>query len=161
MSGLINGKPENTNLLQPTKFLLTFRDIPDVTYFCQGVNLPGVTAGEAIQVTPNLDLHVAGTKIVYNDFQIEFMVNEDLSSWKNIYDWIKENTTDRVKRFDTTSEAILTILSNNNIPKMRVKFTRIFPTSVSDIKFDTRLSAQQDITATASFKYNYYDIEIL
>jgi len=42
----ITRSPENTNLLQPTKFLLTFDRIRATQYFCQSVNLPGVSLGE-------------------------------------------------------------------------------------------------------------------
>jgi hypothetical protein len=34
----------------------------------------------------------------------------------------------------------------------------MFPLSLSDIKFDTQLSADTIVTATASFQYEYFDI---
>ena len=41
--------PQNTNYLQPSKFLLSFDRMPTVQYFCQEVNLPGVSMGQAKQ----------------------------------------------------------------------------------------------------------------
>ena len=53
--------PENTNPLQPTKFLLTFKKIKDTQYFCQSVNIPGVSLGEVVRATPFLDMYSPGT----------------------------------------------------------------------------------------------------
>ena len=83
-------KPENTNFLQPTKYILTFPEVPDMIYFCQKANIPGVSLGQAIQETPNLDLFHSGTKISYNTFDVTFLVNEDLSAWTTIYNWMKD-----------------------------------------------------------------------
>jgi len=160
MSGLIT-KPKNTNLLQPTKYTVSFPEISDTIYFCQKVNLPGVTISELTQVTPNLDLFVPGTKIAYGNFEMEFLVNEDLSSWLFIHDWMRGITTDMGYRTQPKAEAILTIFSNQNNPKIRVKYRDIFPLNVSDIEFDTTKSAEEHIYATASFKFNYFDIERL
>jgi hypothetical protein len=160
MSGLIK-KPKNTNLLQPTKYTVSFPEIPDTVYFCQKVNLPGVSITELTQVTPNLDLFVPGTKITYNNFDMEFLINEDISSWLYIYNWMRGITTDMGSRTKPQTQAILTIFSNQNNPKIRIKYRDIFPLNLSDIQFDTTQSAEEHMYATATFKYNYFDIEKL
>ena len=160
MTGLIT-KPKNTNLLQPTKYTVSFPEISDTIYFCQKVNIPGVTITELTQVTPNLDLFVPGTKISYGNFDMEFLVNEDLSSWLFIHNWMRGITTDMSYRTQPKAEAILTVFSNQNNPKIRIKYRDIFPLSVSDIQFDTTQSAEEHMYATASFKINYFDIERL
>jgi hypothetical protein len=63
------------------------------------------------------------------------------------------------KRKESTKQAILTVMSNQNNPKLRVKLNNIFPMSLSDLEFDTTLSAEEHITATASFRYDWFDIE--
>jgi len=158
MSGLIT-KPKNTNLLQPTKYSVSFPEISDTIYFCQKVNLPGVQVTELPQVTPNLDLFVPGTKMTYGTFDIEFLVNEDLSAWLYIHDWIRGITTDQQYRTKPRCQAILTVYSNQNNPKFRIKFMDIFPLSLGDIEFDTTLSADDHLSSTASFRFNYFDIE--
>ena len=84
---LLNRNPENTNLLQPTKFLLTFARLPATQYFCQEVNLPGVTLGTVDRATPFLDMYSPGTKLKYDDLDITFVVDEELQSWKDMYNW--------------------------------------------------------------------------
>jgi hypothetical protein len=164
MSGAITTHPATTNLLQPTKYLLNFPEISETIYFCQKANIPGVSLGAALQVTPNLDIYHSGTKIEYNTFEVTFMVNEDLSSWLSIYNWmvdLSSVTGSYNRRQESKKQAILTIMSNLNNPKLRVKLNNIFPISLSDLDFDTTLSAEEHMVATASFRYDLFDIEIL
>jgi hypothetical protein len=157
-------KPENTNFLQPTKYILTFPEVPDMIYFCQKANIPGVSLGQALQETPNLDLFHSGTKISYNTFDVTFLVNEDLSAWTTIYNWMKDLSsveTTYTKRKEGRKQAVLTVMSNQNNPKLRVKLMNLFPTSLSDLEFDTTLSAEEHITATVSFRYDWFELEQL
>lgn len=155
-------KPNNTNLLQPTKYILTFPEVSDTVYFCQKANLPGVSLGVALQSTPNLDLFHSGTKLSYNTFDVTFLVNEEMTAWLQIYKWMVdlssvENTYSRRK--ESTKQAVLTVMSNVNTPKLRIKFSNPFPMSLSDLDFDTTLSADEHMLATASFRYEWFDIE--
>jgi hypothetical protein len=52
-------------------------------------------------------------------------------------------------------------MSNQNNPKLRVNFINIFPVSVGSLDFDTTLSAEEHISASASFRYDYFTIEKL
>lgn len=153
-------KPENTNYLQATKFLLSFPAIADTSFFCQKVNIPGATLPEMLRVTPTTDLYTPGTRLVYNTMDIEFSINENLSSWLIIYDWMRDNSTPGSFRYRNV-DAIVTVLSNMNNPKLRIKYSNVFPTALTDIEFDTRLSAEQHISASATFRFDFYEIEVL
>ena len=74
----LNRNPQNSNLLQPTKFLLTFDRIGDIQYFCQTVSIPSVSLGEVNRATPFLDMFSPGTKLNYDPLDIEFLINEDI-----------------------------------------------------------------------------------
>jgi hypothetical protein len=50
---------------------------------------------------------------------------------------------------------------NQNNPKLRIKYLNIFPISVGDLEFDTTLSAEEHVIATASFRYDLFEIEPL
>ena len=155
-------KPENTNFLQPTKFVLTFPEVPDMIYFCQKVNIPGVSLGQAVQQTPNLDLYHSGTKLEYSTFDVSFLVNEDLTAWTTLYKWMLDLSSvesSYTKRKESRKQAVLTIMSNQNNPKLRIKYLNLFPISVSDLELDTTLSAEEHIVATASFRYDWFEIE--
>jgi hypothetical protein len=163
---VLNRNPQNTNLLQPTKFLLTFSRISTVQYFCQEVNLPGVSLGEVNRATPFLDMFSPGTKLTYDPLDITFTIDEELKSWTNLYDWFTSMADpdgfegrDHPRELQNNkhfSDATLTILSALNNPLLRVNFTNVFPLTVSDINFDTKLSADTIITAKATFRYQSY-----
>ena len=84
---VFNRNPQNTNLLQPTKFLLTFNRLKETTYFCQTVEIPSISLGEVDRASPFLDMYSPGTKLKYDPLDVTFVVNEDLQSWKDMYNW--------------------------------------------------------------------------
>ena len=162
----LNRSPENTNFLQPTKYLLTFDRIRTTQYFCQTVNLPGVSLGEVNRATPFLDMYSPGTKLTYEPLQIEFILDEKLQGWKNLYDWFltmadpdgfeKRDGSKELQTNKHLSDATLSILSGLNNPLIRIQYTNLFPLSISDIRFDSTQSADTIMTATATFRYQSY-----
>jgi len=159
--------PDNTNPLQPTKFLLTFDKIRDTQYFCQTVNIPGISLGEVVRTTPFLDMYSPGTKLNYEPLDIEFIVDSELNSWKNMYNWfISMADPDGFEKRDHNTaapstkhmtDAILTVMSSLNNPVARIQYRNLFPTSLGQIQFDTQLSAENIITCRASFRYESYN----
>lgn len=170
---VITRSPENTNLLQPTKFLLTFDRIPDVTYFCQEVNIPGLRLNVPTYNTPFVDIPIAGNKLTYNTLTVKFLIDEKIQSWKNIHSWFRalaspESFEERKRLSEiqnqfkkqtlkSYSDGTLTILTGLNNPGIRVLFVNMFPISLSDISFDTTLSADHIITADVEFAFESYD----
>jgi hypothetical protein len=166
--------PQNTNLLQPTKFLMSFDRIPDTQYFCQSVNIPGINGSQIPVSSPGLDYYLAGNKITYNNLSITFLLDEEMLSWRNIHKWFRsfaspEGTSERKnlseiqnpnKKYEMSpySDASLNIITNLNNSNIRVEFYNLFPISLSDVQFDTRLSAEESMTADATFVFEYYNI---
>ena len=164
--------PQNTNYLQPTKYLLTFDRIGSVQYFCQAVNIPGVNIGQSPINLPSADIYAPGNKIMYNQLNIDFAVDEKLDSWRQIHDWFRsiaapESFSERKRLTDVQNQyrtggprnygdATLTVLNNLNNPSIRVKFVNVFPISLSDIQFDTKLSADDIVTADVTFVYESF-----
>jgi hypothetical protein len=165
--------PLNTNLLQSSKFILAFNRLPTVQYFCQEANLPGVSLGSTEFNTPLVNVPVAGNKLEYSEFKVTFLVDEQLQSWYELYKWMlaiaspksftERSTLNQLQNQFTSktsyySDASLTIMSALNNPLIRINYQRMFPIELSDIDFDTQKSADNIITATATFRYEYFDI---
>lgn len=167
--------PENVNYLQATKFLLTFDRIGSTQYFCQAVNIPGISIGQVMLNTPSGDVYSPGNKISYNQLNIDFTVDEKLDSWQQLHAWFRSiaspESFDERKRLTSQqnqyhnnklnqySDATLTVLNNLNNPVLRVKFTNVFPVSLSDINFDTKMTADDIIYSTATFVFDYHTFE--
>lgn len=164
---VLNRNPQNTNPLQPSKFLLTFSRAGAVPYFCQQVNLPGMSMGSAPFDTPTLDISYPGHKLSFNTLNVTYIVDEELTAWKNIYDWFlalgHPDMKERKRLLElqggsNTSDATLTILSALNNPIARIQFYNAFPIDMTDIDFDTTQSADTIIYSTVTFKVGYYEV---
>lgn len=162
----LNRNPENTSLLQPTKFLLTFGRIVNTQYFCQTVDVPSISLGEVQRETPFLDMYSPGTKLTYQPLAMSFILDSELASWKNLYDWFisiadpdgfgGRSANRELQQQKQFSDAILTVLNGLNNPVLRIEFTNVFPLTLSSINFDTRLSSDTILTCDATFRYQSY-----
>jgi hypothetical protein len=171
--------PSTVDGLQSTKFRLTFERLPGLTYFCQSANLPGVSLTEIPRPTPFIDLYHPGEKMLYDTFNVTFLVDEELRSWIELHDWIRgatfptnfeeyvnlsrsspgANIRAIYNRMPVYSDASLTIYSNKNNPQFRVKLVDVFPTNVGSILFNVSDTAENIVTADATFRFSYYNIE--
>jgi hypothetical protein len=146
--------------------LLTFARIPNTQFFCQEVNIPGVSLGEVDRVTPFLDMFSPGTKLKYDPLDVEFIVDAQLQSWKDIYNWFTSiadpdgfegrRISREIQNNTNFSDATLTVLSALNNPVVRIEYLNCFPLTLSDIRFDTKSSADNIITCRATFRYQSY-----
>ena len=175
----INRNPTNPNFLQPNKYQLNFGRSPNVRYFCQSLSVPGISMSEVPQTTPFVDVYVPGEKAIYDLLNITFIVDEELKSWLEIHDWIRAMTfpkefeeykkLDRLNRYTTNiptvkpqySDATITLLSSSNTPYYNFKFYDVFPTTLSTFVMSATDSPDTIITADATFRYSYFDVEKL
>jgi hypothetical protein len=114
-----------------------------------------------MRTTPLLDIYSPDTKLQFNPLDITFTIDEELQSWKNLYDWFfdianPESFQNRKAGKDTWSDATLTVYSALNNPLIRIQYYNCYPTSLSDIDFDTASSADTILTGHASFRYQSY-----
>ena len=167
--------PQNTNFLQSTKFVLTFPRISTTQYFCQEINLPGISISEVVQPTPFVDLSRPGDKLKYEALNITFIVDEALESWSSIHDWLRgmafPTNFDEYKNLKNLNpiatyssspqytDGTLNVLSGLNNVKFSIDFVDIFPISLSSIQFNSTAIDTPTITATATFKYSWYNIK--
>lgn len=174
---VLTRQPQNTSPLQTTKYVFVMPRINNVQYFCQEANLPGLSLPEMPRPTSVVDLYAPGNKLVYNRLSLEFIVDAELKAWMDIHDWMRELTTPvkneeysnlwrrttviDPKQMAQYADGMLTIYSALNNPKFRIKYTNLFPTSLSDIQFSSRGSSDDILTATVDFRYDYYEIERL
>ena len=80
---------KNRNFLAPTGFRLVLNRSPKVAFFSNAANLPGIILGEATQPTYLKDIPTPGDKIVFDDFNIRFLVDEDLKNYMELQNWIR------------------------------------------------------------------------
>ena len=162
--------PDNTNFLQTTKYTFVIANLPFARYFCQNVNLPGVTSNEIEVPNPFSSTYRHPTKMSFEAFTITFLVDEDLKVWEETFKWIvsltrPESYSQYIKSFNREAspyqDGILTINTNANLSNIRIKFRNVFPVSLGGIQFSTMNSADTTPTADVTFRYDIFDIERL
>jgi hypothetical protein len=170
----LNLTPVDQNLLQGSKFSLSFVRLPYVQFFIQDLNIPGISTAPLEQPTPFINVPIAGNKMVYEKLVMTFINDEALLSWSTVNDWIKgyslpDNFQDYKnlplqQRLRTNSpkpqfsDGIMTVLTNKNNPILSMNFQDLFPISLSGIQMSTKESAINVLTATAEFGYKSYSI---
>lgn len=157
--------------LQQNKFTVSFPRISDVAYDCQSVNIPGLILGSALQATSFTDMPVAGDKIEHDTLTIRFIIDEDMTNWLQIYNWVKSLGFDQ--SFDQynnqkdkdgnplgdAADCIVNINTNKGVLNLIVKFTNCIPVTLTGIEFDNTVTEISPLIGEATFKYAYYEIE--
>ena len=169
---------ENRNFLAPVGFKFTLKRSPAAAFFCNQANIPDITLGIAEQPTYLRDIPIPGDKIQFGDLNISFLVDEDLTNFMEIQNWIRGlGYPETLKQFDELeekgqlndafgqyaqsgddiySDGTLQILSSNLVPQFNVTFNDLFPYSLSTLSFDARDTDIEYFTADVSFKYTMY-----
>lgn len=128
---------------------------------------------------PFVDLYSPGEKAIYDVLSITFLVDEELKAWLEIHDWIRGmtfpenfdeyanlNNLNNYTRYANTktpqfSDGEITLLSSSNTPYIKFKLYDLFPISLSTFVVSTADTPDSVITADATFRFAYFDVESL
>ena len=160
--------PFNRSFLSNNKFDFVLKRIPNFTFLVQGVNLPGLTIQSSSINTPFSAVSIPGNQITFGSLSLTFMVDEDMQSWYELYNWIVQlgnpKGYNKVGTLtgkpgsvtSTTSDATLYVKTNSNNPNFQFNFIDVYPTELGEMSFATT-DNQEFITSTATFNYGYYE----
>ena len=148
-------QPTNINPLADVQFKFDVAALPNTSFFIQTVNLPGISLEAATIATPQLQNFSRHTGIItYEPLSVTFMIDEYLKNWQEIFEWM-------IGEESKYTTAVLTILSSSMNPTMEIHFKDIFPTSLSEIPFNSTTTDPIYQVATVSFNYTEYIIKNL
>jgi hypothetical protein len=172
----LDRQPTNTNFLLPTSFQFDLKRTPAISFFCQSVNIPSVSLGEIEQPTRfSLPVKRSGETFTYDDLEVEFVIDEDMKAWTEIYNWMTTLTavesfkdyrdakhgkppTDELNHY---SDASLLVTNSAKVPILNVKFEGVFPKTLSNIPFTSTVTDTEPIVGTVTFGYTSYEVETL
>ena len=80
--------PAQLNPLSPNGFQFAVQKLPDITFFCQQANLPGIMLGEPVFATPFSTQPIPGDTLSYEPLELQFLVDENMQNYKVLYNWI-------------------------------------------------------------------------
>ena len=167
--------------MSPLGFKLILTKTPKVDFLCQSANIPQISMGTAIQPSYLKDIPVPGDKVLYDDLNVRFLVDEKMENYLAIHKWItglgypeslgqfsqlkKDDfrtdasvSDDADPRYFEFSDATLQILNSNYKPSVLVNFKDAFPIALSTLEFDVSNRDYSYFTAEVTFKYTIYNI---
>ena len=148
-------QPKNINPLADVQFKFDVAALPNTSFFIQTVNLPGVSLEGANIGVPQLQNFSRHTGVItYEPLSVTFMIDEYLKNWQEIFEWM-------VGEDNKYTTAVLTIVSSSMNPTLEIHFKDIFPTSLSEIPFNSTTTDPIYQIGTVSFNYTEYIIKNL
>lgn len=166
--------PAQLNPLSPNGFQFSVQKLPDITFFCQQVNLPGITLGEPVFATPFSTQPVPGDTLSYEPLNLQFMVDENMQNYRILYNWIvalgfpesyeqyiAQNSADTTAYGELAknySDATLIILDSNNQPTQTIQFYDVFPTTIESMTFASTNEDVNYVIGNVTFKFGWYKI---
>jgi len=170
----LDQQPTEINFLNPNNFKFLLRRAPNIQFYIQRVNLPGVSSPPAEQQNPFVVRPLPGGPAIYEPLQIEFKVTENLLNYLELYNWfhaahhstnLKEYGVLRdVPKYSDAgilSEIVLVILDSSRVPTFEIVYHDAFPTALSAVTFGSDADGVQYAMCTATFSYHYFEIENL
>lgn len=167
----IDNTPTNRNFLSPLNYKFSIKKTPNVNFYCQRVNIPDIKLESPVVGTPFVNVPYPGEHIDYYDLNIEFIVDEDLTNYREINTWITSlgkpdnfgQYADISKNPDYTGTGIYSdlsvmVLNSARQPNYEFLFKDAFPTYLSGFKLQTTDEDINYITVEATFKYTLFTV---
>lgn len=156
------------NYLSPIETRFTIKRLPNVSFFTQSVNVPGLNLGETVIPTPFKSIIQHGDKLEYDSLNIQVAMDENMNSFIEVRNWIiglsKPNNFEQYANLQAGdgvySDATLIILNSSKNPNIEITFKNLFPTSLGEIAFDTRDTDIPVPVCSMSFKFSEYDLKL-
>ncbi len=160
----------NKNFLSPLGYKFTLARAPALTYNVQNIRFPGVQMSNSESPTPFVPIPVTG-KLTYSPLDLTFRVNEDMTDYLEIYNWMVALASpvnfDAYKALENQnagavenlrSDLNLQIMNSSMNSNIMITFYDAFPVSIGDIEFNSTDTSVNYIECNVEFKYLRYDI---
>src|SRR5689334_20118145 len=92
-SSLLQAVPANPNYMQASKFTFILPALSITPYFVTKVMMPTVSTNAAVQENSRARIYRHGDRLEYGPLEITFIVDEDLKSYEQAYDWLRSLTS--------------------------------------------------------------------
>lgn len=164
--------PANINPLSPNGYMFSISKLPSISFFCQSVNIPGITLGAPEFGNPFNVAPIPGETLTYDQLTVQFLVDENMENYRAIYNWIialgfpesyqqyttfvSGDTTNYSELARNYSDASLQILSGSNNIAAQIQFNDMFPISLDSLQFAGTNTDVQYLVGNATFRYGYY-----
>jgi len=158
----------NLNYLQPTGFrvIIDRTRYPNLEYFAQTVSHPGATLSPLELPTRRItSVPLAGDKITYSEVSFDILLDENMTSYREMYDWMIRITNEgqvsageRGTKKPTYADITLAVLTSHNNTAQKIRYKDCVPTGLGAIEFQSTAGDTQYLTFSASFRFAQFEI---
>jgi hypothetical protein len=157
----------NRNYLQPTgfKFIVNRQNYPNLEYFAQSLVHPGASVSPVELPTSRVTrVPLAGDKINYGEMSVDIILDEDMTSYKEMQNWLERIvndghiTEDRNGKIATASDITVIILNSHNNNAVTIKYQDCVPTSIGQLTLASNVQDVAYTTFNVSFRFSQFVI---
>ena len=158
--------PQNTNFLNPQNFKLVLKRAPLLEFFAIAVRLPDLMLMSVDIGTQFVPIKTTETHVSYSQMTVQFLVDEQLNNYNEIYDWINRrgfpvdynqyrSISSQKQESGRWLDSDISVLVENSNHKAVGEFTLIdaHPTSLSGIQLNTTDNDIRPASATVVFDF--------
>jgi len=165
----MTGITGNVNYLQPTgfKIIIERTRLPNFTFFAQTVNHPTMTVDAAeVPFRGIRSVPQPGDTLTFGELQMQAIIDEDMNSYIELYNWIKSSACEPIIPEAGRSEGLIPTVgdikvcilnSKNNVSNI-ITYQNAFPTSVGQISLESTIDIVTYPTFDVSFRFSEFTI---
>lgn len=168
----LQGTPDNLNHLREknVKAQLTVSRIPTINFFTTTVTMPGFTIGQIERPGLNKILPEPGNTLEKDPLTVQFIVDEDLKNWLEIYQWMlgmgfPESFKKSCEWIESQDGALgethpyksnlqILLLKNSMFPNYRFTFHNAFPINLDGFDL-TFAGTDEAVVSNVTFTYSH------
>jgi hypothetical protein len=168
--GALNQVPPTFNLQSGIGYQFHIKRLPNVNFFVNRVNTPGVSLPPAIEHTPFIIIPKPGDHIIYEPLVLNFLIDEGLNNYFELQKWLATIAGRRGGRaygelaknpeytgHGVMSEILVSILNAQKNVIRTITYHDAWPTSLTKLDHDAQATAVPYLDATATFLFTDYD----
>lgn len=148
-----NGTPLAFDGLPSTDFKMVFPKLPMCTMFLQTFSIPGISVSSAAQETRYLNVQNIGEKITYTPFSLTFLLDKNMYTYMEIYNWMQRMTVGGTSVGETDNPYLMLGATR------MITFIDAWPMSLDNLTFKADEDDLIYIQVSATFNYDYLVID--
>lgn len=153
------------DLFKPNNYQLVINDTPEsnvdtVNFLIQDVVLPGVNLNNTLTNYQNNQLSLQSNKLIFEQFSVNLIVNEDFSNYNYIFNWMN-----RITKVDDIYSEMRTLnlflLNNNKNPIKEINLTGAWPTSLGSIPLQFSNIDTTSVIVPIVFAFQWMEFRVI
>lgn len=160
-----------TNFLQNNAYQLILPRFPLVQYYSTDFILPEVNLPVATAATPYTDLRFAGDKPQFGQMTFNFMIDENLANYEEVFNWLNSigfaesqidytnyTNKDPVQPLGEQDVKVVVLSSKGN-PIKSITFFDAIPVALSGWPFTTQDQETHYVKASLTMAYTRFEFD--